>query len=59
MSSAKGPLAPAFAKSVIRTCSFKLNGPGLSEKDQFVSGILTSLVGNEVAISFPIGKLTI
>ncbi|KAF8391690.1 hypothetical protein HHK36_023999 [Tetracentron sinense] len=44
---------------VIKTCSFKLNGPGFNENDHFVIGILMGLEGSVAAISFPSGRTTI
>lgn len=44
---------------VIKTCSFRLKGPGFSEKDQLVNGTRIALVGRVAAINFPIGRTRI
>jgi len=52
-------LEPALAKIVINTCSLRLKGPGFSEKDHFVPGILTGVAGSQAAINFPMGRTAI
>jgi OPT family oligopeptide transporter len=47
------------ANIVMRTCSFKLKGPGLSEKDHLVFRTRIDFVGRVAAISFPSGSTTI
>lgn len=44
---------------VIRTCSFKLKGPGFNENDHFVAGIRISFLGSAAAMNFPSGSTTI
>lgn len=50
---------PVLAKRVIRTCSFKLKGPGFNENDHFVPRILMGFSGRYAAINFPIGSTKI
>lgn len=50
---------PELAKIVIKTCSFKLKGPGFSENDQFEAGIRINFLGSFAAIRIPIGRTTI
>lgn len=51
--------APALANIVIRTCSFKLKGPGFRENDHLVPGTRIAFFGKVAANSFPIGSTTI
>jgi hypothetical protein len=50
---------PEFANIVIRTCSFKLKGPGFKENDHFVLGKRITLFGKIAAMSLPTGSTTI
>ena len=50
---------PALAKTVMRTCSFILNGPGFKENYQPIKGTLASLFGRTTAMNLPVGKTRI
>ena len=56
---AKTVFEPELANMVIRTCSFRLKGPGFNENDHFVAGTWIGLLGRHAAMNFPIGSTTI